>query len=280
MKNTTRNDQYARIPLEERLKRLEAGNASSPQFSRRIVDAFCDTPVVPALESAGAFTQRAVLCDLLRAHYGWQHAFNVDTTLGDIAVLIAELYLPNGGLMSAERNKKLLTLTAVFFTFFDLVVDCSKNALRHNRLLLRDDINPHLRSVFDFLKMSLDDFGRYARSCGLSHPIRKKCEEFRGKKGYSSAMLPMMLYGELKNDAGLIEYRFIDFISGTCDCGGEQFFDLEDNDPPDIAEFSLGQLFDLINFFICPIAAIHKHRHSGQASAACSKNNTKGERAL
>ena len=265
MNNRSTKNTCTRIPLEERMKRLEAGNASSPRFSREIINRFCDTPIFPALESMGAFDIRERLCRLLKEHYGWKRAGNVTTTYGDIAALIADRYIEYNGTVSKEWKEKTLMLISTYFTAFDSLVDAKENAVKNNRCLTRDNIVPMMKNIYDFIHVSLDDYNDYALSSGLPNLIRDKRNEFRNEKGFSSHMSPLMLYNELKYDAGLYGFHFGMYANGSCNK----------------SDLSLEQCFNLINYFICPIAAIAGFKYKNRLAANVKRNSdikSKGEK--
>lgn len=220
-----------RIPLEERLRRLKAGHASSPHVTRAIADAFCRTSVVLTLEEYNAFYEREKLCELLKSteikylpefdFINPQHKDLEDVTYGDLALLIA-LYYQQYGTISSEGIEALI---AIYFNCFE--------ALALQRNVLREGLPPCVRAVYDFLHMSFIEYREYAKQCGLGK-YTENIDSYRSKMGISTHMTPSKIFDELKMD--------------LCD-RNETCFDLYS---PPIVE----QCKHFIDFFICPVAMI------------------------
>ena len=277
MKNIEKTT-FDRIPLEERLRRLEAGNASSPQCSRRIIDRFCETPVFPALESMGAFDIRETFCELLKEHYGWKHASNVTITFGELAALITDRYITYNSTVSKKWKAKTLTLISIYFTCIDTVKNVVDKLIKNGRGTSRNDVVPMMRSVYDFMYVSLEDFNDYALSSGLPALIRDKRNEFRNRMGFTSRMSPIMLYRELKYDAGLYDYHFAEYVNDFFTSEPDDFFKIDSDEK---VELTLEKCSNLINYFICPIAAITQRKqepHSVNNSKRNSDTKRKGEK--
>ena len=252
-------EKYLRVPLEKRLERLAAGNASTPQFSRRLIDDFCRTPIVPVLEKCASFRHRKELLNLLKKQYGWEHTDNVSVSFGDIAVMIADLYLS----VSARREEKTLKLAAVYFSCFDEIWE----AQHRDRDLTRDSIYSILQSVYDFSHVSLRDYNDYSYECGISAVIKERRDEYIMQKGFSTGMSPLQLYTEMKRDA----------LLGVCCFSEHDFLGCDDYDT-DCSNFDLAQISHLIDFFVCPIASITNELY--RTASETENNNYKGEKTV
>lgn len=225
------------IPLEERLRRIEAGYASSPQVTPILADTFCRTPVIPTLEECGAFYERERLCDLLRSETAKEYlsAFQLgdlprngveDVTYGDLALLIAAHYLRNGNTPSLMVEE----LISIYFYCIEAIV--------LQRKMKREEIKSCLRPIYDFMHMSFAEYHEYAKQCGLDEHA-EKIDEFRFEKGFSSRMTPIKIFDELKME--ICSYK--DFCFGLS----------EDS------ILTIEQCEHFIDFFVCPVAMIWMH---------------------
>lgn len=221
---------FVKIPLEERLNRIAAGHASSPQYSRKIVDAFCEAPVIPALECIGAYGAREELCRLLKSdhiklYFGPKDVENV--TFGDIAGIIAEHYMKYGAAPAEEvrpLTDAILQIIGIYFMSFELI----RQQEAEYRHFTRSDVDPFLLSVYDFLHSSFADYYNYIAMRGSSK-YTDKIDACCTEKGMSQNMNPMMIYEELQPDA-----KYAD----------------------DYTMSSFEKCEHLIDFFVCPVALI------------------------
>ena len=254
------NENYVRVSLEKRLERLAAGNASTPQFSRKLIDAFCRTPIVPVLERCASSEHRKELCELLKKHYGWEHTGSISTTFGDLAVMIADRYL------SCRWEEKTLKLAAIYFSCFDEIW----NWQTRDEKFTRNSMHPVLHSVYDFANVSLDDYNDYLLKCGIPAIVKEKQDEYFSQKCLSANMSPVRIYFEMKNDALLGEFCFSEYDFTKCE-------DDDDYDDTAYMRFDLKQISHLIDFFVCPIASITKELYR-QTSTEAKNNDYKGEK--
>ena len=237
MKNTA----YVRIPLEERLARLQAGLTSSAQFSRKIVDEFCQTSVIRALESIRAFAERETLCNILRSEpmmkYFGEQPFD-SVTLGDLAVIITEFYIRYRDGRTEEGRQMIYDgqqLMSIYFICFDGIIGLKRQLAEEGKPLLRRLVNVQFQTVYDFLNIAFSDYYEYAALCCPSTHMHK-IDVFREKRGMSAEMTPLAMYEEMKRNI---------------DSDGDFWFGIQEDDM-----LSFDEAANLIDFFLYPIALI------------------------
>ena len=244
---------YEKISLDERLKRIEAGFASSPQFSFKIVDDFSATPIIPALESIGAFAERQMLSALM-ADKELDNAYTCseNPTFGDIASIITVHYL-RYGVKPPDRVGSLTNsvgrLISIYFKCFNRII----NFLHRRGTISSNDINSYMKSLYNFLNIPFEDYYSYMKKtctnfkqCDCKKVI-DKIDIYSRNNGFSSNMSPLMIYDEL------IEY--------ADDC--EDFiFGIYGDEIPKIKECE-----SLIEFFILPISLIATIKKINQKGA-------------
>ena len=227
------NTTVERIPLAERLRRLEEGYASSPQVTGIFAETFCRTKIVPALEEFGAYYERAKFAELLGGEIAQEivSAFNADgspdrgledMTFGDLAILISSRYLKEENVQSMVTEK----LICIYFHLIEALV------VQKNRK--REELLPLLKPIYDFLHMSFNEYYEYAKLCGLDE-YAEKIDAFRTARGFSSRMTLLMIFEELK-----MEFWQYDMIC----------FDLSSQ------LLTVEQSRHFIDFFVCPVAMI------------------------
>ena len=185
-----------KIPFEERLNRLAAGFDASPQYTRKVVDLFCETPVVPALESIEAFSERDALASLLNDGRFLLRAVPVvanDLTFGDLALLITSQSMKG----DADRNV-IHQLANIYFVCFDYIAICQYRAIKRERQFRREHVDPAVRSVCDLLFASFRDFYDYAKQCSLGEAYAERIEDIRTETGMSVNRAMIKIFSELK----------------------------------------------------------------------------------
>lgn len=238
---------YEKISLKERLKRAEKGFSTSPQFSRKIIDDFCNTPVIPALEYIGAFKERQLLCELMNnKQLNEAYTCADNPTFYDVASVITRHYLKYG----AKPPKELQPLTdiirqliCIYFGIFDAVADAI-----HRRI----SVNEALKSLFDFLRLPFGDYYSYIelsldnRYICKSTKYTDKINAYKKRMGMSANMYPLMIYSELKEN-----------VWGN-ETGHFEIYDLP----------SMTECEHFIDFFILPITlitSVNKIKDKGDA---------------
>ena len=231
---------YERTSLEERLQRIRAGNSSSPQYTRKIVDTFCSTPITPLLEIHGSYSERQKLAELLRGEtvkmqliafeYSDMPRKSAETiTFGDIALLITAHYLRYG----TDSSEIVNQLLCIYFNALESMI------ARINKLPPREGLNSFLHPVYDFINMSFVEYYEYAMECGLDK-YEDKIAMYREKTGQSSSMKPWMIFNEIKSENWGYDELCFDMDMG--------------------ASISVEKCEQLIDFFVCPVAMVWMQR--------------------
>ena len=143
-----------------------------------IIDAFLDTPVVPALEEIGAIDANEKLCKFLCNNNTEIHTLGAspDTiTFGDLAYLIAELDLSSAGDLIEQA-------TEIYFTCFEACEAPKK--------------------IHDFLHLPYSCYLHYAEQLEISKEVRELYEIYRAEKAWTDEVSLLTIYNELKNDTG------------------------------------------------------------------------------
>lgn len=233
---------FQKISLNTRLKRIEAGYSASPQFSRRIIDNFCNTPIIPALESISAFAARQTLCDLMRdVELNEAYKCSDNPTFYDIAAIISKHYLRYGSTPPdtvRSLTDKVQLLIAVYFFCID-VFSVNNNT---NHRVVRSSISPFRLNIYDFLQLSFMDYLEYIEqsvdNCNTYNCAKyaDKIIDYRTELGFSENMLTIMVYDELKEEFSNL---------------GNFCFEITEDELPRIVHCE-----HLIEFFVLPIALI------------------------
>lgn len=229
-----------KISLAERLHRLEAGYASSPQVTRILVDTFCKTPVAPLLEEYGAYYERERLCKVLKNNEIKQYFSTFDfgssqrkhledVTYGDLAALIAAHYMRYGCTPSSFAVEELICIYFCCIEALTMRPDTTRPKVQ------REDLKPGLRPIYDFLHMSFVEYYEYAKQCGLGQ-YAEKIDRYREHMGFSSSMTPLMIFDEMKLEHW--DYSEPCFVYSK---GGLP---------------SISQCEHLLDFFVSPVSAI------------------------
>lgn len=191
-----------RVPLEERLKRLEAGFASSVQASQAIVDQFCQTPVVPVLKAIN----EVATCRVLQKHKRLLMTYRVtpeNVTFGDLSRAIAncDRQLHSSPTASSpamyDDTQQLL---AVYFLPLEHIRLKSCYAAERQKPFLRDSLPPELGPVYDFFYVCFKDYLSYGRKAGLDYPTHQRILRYLKELNDVGAddKYPLWLYDGIK----------------------------------------------------------------------------------
>ncbi|MCH5190206.1 MAG: hypothetical protein J1F37_06560 [Oscillospiraceae bacterium] len=246
---------YTKMSLDERLKRAAAGYLTSPQFSRKIIDDFCNTPIIPILECLGAYKECKTLCEIMknkRLNEIYESNCTDNPTFYDVAFIITRHYLKYGATPPdslKSMTNKIQKLISIYFICFDAISQFHQKIVPFRRKA----VPPLLLSVLDFLQVSFDDYYNYIEEsvedyseCDCSICVDKICD-LREEMGLYPNISLLKIYDEFK-----------DSIWGS------------DNYNFNIGQYTLPMLKDcenLCDFFAMPIAII----------ASINKMSTKGE---
>lgn len=235
------NERIQKVSLQERLRRLEIGNSSSPQFSRKLIDTFCQLPVFPTFKELEEERLSRVLHSLLKMPIV-QRYYRVfknpkdPVTFGDLAVLTAVLEKYDRTPMDEKkRTDIILVLTCVFFSYFDLL----KYNAEQKRDFRRGDVFPGALPLYDFLNIPFNDYYEYTAQCGPSK-YAEKMKKHLTEKELSTGRNPFNIYLKLRAAIAMLDIDwFWDMIR-----------------PADEARITIADCEPLLDFFICPLAII------------------------